>query len=143
MSNTLVEIKNDTPVIIIDGYVTINLPQFNLKIVQKVKGTKGRGVADADYLKDLNEYHKILCEVLLKEQNKNRVWTVDDLLNNVKLHLYFANEAMYRKFNPNHWRRPISELLRKKILVHYQNYKTKYQADVQLAQSAKNVGVFN
>jgi len=138
----LVELKLDNPVSIIDGYATIDLPQFSLRIIQRVKQTKGRGTADADQLKELNHYHKDIMPVLIAKYNENRVWTVNDLLNAVKFHLSQIDTEKYSKFNPNHWRRPVSELLRKGILFHYKDSKRQYQVDFNKARKALETGVF-
>ena len=108
------EITIDEPTYIIDGYVTINLPTFGVSIRQKVKQVKGRGVADADQLKDLNHYHVEILSILL-DMNRTTPFTGLEVREWVKLKRDIAGDK--HKFIDNNWMRPISELFRKGILV--------------------------
>ncbi len=108
------EITIDEPTYIIDGYVTINLPTFGVSVRQKVKQVKGRGVADADQLKNLNHYHVEILYTLLKMEPQNS-FTGLEIREWVKLKRDIAKDK--HKFIDNNWMRPISELFRKGILV--------------------------
>jgi len=106
----LVEIKNDDPALIVDGYVTIFLREYDLKIMQKVKQLKGRGTADADRLYDLNDYHKTMISVLFMSTWDN--WTSEQIRALCRARIQSENKI----FKENNWMRPVSELLRKKVL---------------------------
>jgi len=100
--------------IIVDGYVTINLPTFGVSVKQKVKQLKGRGVADADNLKILNHYHEEILSILL-DMNRTTPFTGLEVREWVKLKRDIAGDK--HKFIDNNWMRPISELFRKGILI--------------------------
>jgi len=66
----LVEELIDEPVLIDDGYVTIYLPKYGLKIIQAVKQQKGMGTHDAKRLagqKPDAEHMAIIITMLQKK----------------------------------------------------------------------------
>ena len=107
--------------IIHDAQIKFIVTQFGkpIHVLVHVKGTKGEGTADADKKTDLEPRHFDLLNILLEPKNKDRVWTANEIHGAVKFWLHNNNRQQEaRTFDKDHWKRPISELLRKKILVH-------------------------
>lgn len=110
---SLIEYKVPYDVLIIDGQIRIEIPEYQLTITAKVKQVKGRGTADADKLTILNHYHIDLLE-LLSTTKEDYQFTVNQILSWMQ---EYQRQKGVLDFNPNHWRRPISELFRKQILL--------------------------
>jgi len=126
-------IHNHQPIVpIIDGKVTIEIPRLELTVVAEVRQVKGMGTADADKLKVLNHYHVDLLTMLTDPHNVGRTWTVITLLH--KMQIIFHHRDPNYEFKSNNWKRPISEFVRKKILLHPIHQLTRYYTDFPLAE---------
>ncbi len=115
--NALVEIVRDEPVPIVDGYVTINLPQFSLTIKQAVKQIKGRGTHDAIRLEGERPTleHLAIIEMMLKDTSGDI--TAEEIRVKTRSYLYFKDDGLYRVFDKQSWfQRKHSELLYWKII---------------------------
>lgn len=87
--NDIVEIVRDDPVLIENGYVTIHLNEYNLKVRQKVKRMKGTGAIN-DF-KEPKPIHLEIIKFILENQELNRSnWTVK------QVH-YLINEQRTKK----------------------------------------------
>lgn len=123
-------------VTIIDGKVTIVIPHLELVIVAKVKGTKGRGVADADGLIEPTEAHLEILEVLYEFKPEQK-FTTTELMDRIdgarcrKKRLFLNQMPKEGLIDRNASRRPISELLRKKAIIFVEGSKNQYVADHQ------------
>lgn len=104
----------DNPLPIIDGYVTYENHDLGLKLVLRVKQIKGRGTADADQLSLLNHYHIDLLN-LCASIPENSQFTANQLLSWMEAKQKKA--GIIDEFKDANWRRPISELYRKGILL--------------------------
>lgn len=123
--------------------ISFLIPFANLHVTVKVKQKKGLGTADADDLTDLNHYHMDLLSALLLPHQFDRVWTANDILYCTKFWLQTQAPIKYRNFKENNWRRPISEFLRKGILVLVDGEYQKYRLDVDKAKRAKETEKFD
>jgi hypothetical protein len=110
---TLINLKIDEPVLIVDGYVTILLHEYGLVVKQKVKQLKYRGVADADSLNIPNEYHLEILN-LLKTIPEECTFTGLQLRSWLRENRERLGDK--RIFRDNNWMRPISELFRKGVI---------------------------
>ena len=72
---TLVEKKFDTPVLIKDGYITIDIPEWELRIIQAVKRTKGKGATNI--ISEPLPLHKEIILFLLRYYSLE--WTVKQI----------------------------------------------------------------
>jgi len=102
------QIIREEPVYIVNGYITIVVNGTQIK--QRVKQTKGLGVADADHLKKLNPFHKEMLHVLLSHPKKTN--------ESIEIR-YLIEQDLKRQgkiFRDANWIRPVSELFRKGIL---------------------------
>jgi hypothetical protein len=131
---------------IIDGYVEIDIPSYDITVRSKVRQVKGRGVHDAIDLKKVRPEHKIILRVLIS--NPDRIWLkYTELLTSVHIYAHDNKDfAMLCGLNPssfdkNGWMRYCSELLAKKILVKRDLIKG-YKANLALAEQALYEGVF-
>ena len=102
------QIIREEPVYIVNGYVTIVVNGTQIK--QRVKQTKGLGVADADQLKKLNPFHKEMLQVLLYHPKKTNESTEIRHL----IEQDFKRQG--KTFRDANWIRTVSELFRKGIL---------------------------
>lgn len=118
--------------IIHDGRVTIVIPELELVVIAKVKGTKGHGTADADNLKVPSEAHVEILQVL---QKYNGIFTTDTLMDLVdgaratKQDIFVHQMPKGSLVDRNGIRRPISELLRKGVIMSVYGTKNQYAAD--------------
>lgn len=126
----------EEPAYIRDGYVVISYNGITIK--QRVKQTKGMGVADADKLTKLNFYHEDIIRIMLKPQYTSMEGTY---LRKLIKDKYIAEG---KKFTENNWMRPISELYRKGILLHNGKNGNSiiYKLDTQKANEALRTGLF-
>ena len=137
-----VEYEHPDTVIIDGGKISFFIPQYSLRITAKVKQSKGSGVADADYLSECNHYHIDLLNMFLSSQdNVHKVWTANEILAKMRIIKHLQNPKY--EFKENNWRRPISEFLRKGILIHPQGQTHRYLLDVEKSKSALEIGKFN
>ncbi len=112
---TLVDYKHPSTIPIVDGHISFFIPDYDLQITAKVKQVKGRGTADADELTILSEQHKMIIEAMIKRGIHRQHWEANDILRACKFDLMQRDPN--REFKENNWRRPISELLRRGILI--------------------------
>lgn len=145
MMTALVEERIDDPVSIVDGYITIYLPQFSLKIVQAVKQVKGMGTHDAKRLAghrpDLE--HLAIIEMMLSPQERTDL-TAEEMRVKTRTLLYFKDDILFRKFDKQSWfQRKHSELLYWKIIERVgQRAAPTYEINREKALILKNGGVF-
>lgn len=128
--------NHPTVVPIIDGKVRIEIPQYELTVVAEVKQVKGLGTADADRLKNINHFHIDLLKMFTDPANVGRTWTANSLLR--KMQIIKHHEDPTQEFKQANWRRPISEFVRKKILLHPLHQPTRYYTDLPLAEKTLN-----
>jgi len=77
--------------------------------------------------------------MLLKHPGK--VWDkYYSIIQKMKIVKHLDNPQFH--FIENNWNRPCSELLRKNILKHHNNYRTRYYTDFELASKALEAGKF-
>ena len=118
MTDTKLDIRIDNPVLIIDGYITIDLPELDLKITQAVKQVKGRGTHDAIKLKGLvpDLIHYAIMKMMFESDETDL--TAEDIRVLTRAVLYKNNEpVLLRKFDHQSWfQRKHSELLYWKVI---------------------------
>lgn len=118
--------------IIQDGKVTIVIPELELVVIAKVKGTKGHGTADADNLKNPTDAHIEILQVLQKQNGVFTIETLMDLIDGAratKKGLFVHQMPKEGLVNRNSVRRPISELLRKGAIMAVYGTNKQYSAD--------------
>lgn len=142
MIDETVHIELPDTILIVDGKISIFLPTFNLRITGKVRQVKGRGTADADDLIYLNHYHIDLLTSLLRNPSREAM-TANDILARVKFWLSQNSTHKFQNFKENNWRRPISELFRRRILTKDQSKPPRYALDSLRAKRALENGKFN
>ena len=142
MMSALVEERIDTPVPIIDGYVTIYLPHFSLKIVQKVRQVKGRGTYDAIKLRG-QKPHSLHLKIIKVMKNSEPL-TAEQIHFKVVRSIYFETDKT-PKIKQSYFQRFHSELLWLKIIKQIGVILNVplYQLDKKKAEALENGGVFS
>jgi len=139
----IVYYKHDKVVLSEDGEINFLIPKFNLHVSAEVKQVKGKGVHDAKRLrgKPINHYHKDLLEMFLHSSEPVlKEWKSEDILNKMRIIKHLEDNAF--KFIENNWRRPISEFLYLKLLVHPKGNDQLYQLNVEKATETLRSGKF-
>ncbi len=133
-------------VIIKDGEISFLIPKFDFHVTVKVKGTKGKGVYDAKFLrgKAINHYHKDLLDMFLQPtEDLTKKWKSEEILSKMKIVKHLEDHMF--KFNENNWRRPISEFVSEHIgiLEHPPGNDQLYVLNVEKATKALETGKFD
>jgi len=127
---------------IIDGKISFFIPEYNLNITVPVRQIKGKGTADADKLTEVTHWHKYLIEALL-DTPKRPYWTANDILKRLEIKWHFDHRIDHKEFKQNNWRRPISELLRKKIFTTTPDRPIRYHFQYDKAKRTLETGKFD
>jgi len=139
MSN--MEIVNErvltSPIPIIDGKITIEIPEWGIRIIAPVVQVKGRGTADADKLTILSVKHKLVLKLMLDlDWNEYTAKQIKVLVEN-----FYKGKR--ESVDVNHYNRVISELLRKKCLdIDVTKNPPKYQLNRGVVDRALETGKF-
>ena len=128
--------EHDGVALIIDGKVRIEIPEYELTVIAEVKQVKGLGTADADKLKELNHFHIELLAMFTDTANVGRTWSANSILRKMQIIMHGRDPT--QEFKQANWRRPISEFVRKKILLHPPHQPTRYYTDFPLAEKTLN-----
>ena len=123
------------PIIIIDGKIKFYDPYLHCGFDLYVKGTKGRGVADADKLKILSDKHRFILNVITFSR-----W---DKMTSEQI-LKFAEQQYDGDgvFKANPYKRTISELYRRKLLLKDDTNPPHYMINKPRAKRALETGKF-
>ena len=134
----------DNKVPIIDGKVSFIDETTGAKFELYVTQIKGKGTADADDLVNLSDQHKFILKTLLQRFGYQQYWTTDEILGKIYFDLrQQTDDGSHLNFKPNNWRRPISELYRRKVLLQpTRSSPPRYTLDLARAEECLNSGKF-